>query len=93
MEIVLLEFVLKTASDAVKSQLGQDIILFFLAWFIVRGTVKGHLEKIERGLQLVADNVNSLRGSIEGHNDRIVKIETDIKNLNGKVDGLAKTKE
>lgn len=93
MEVVLLEFVLKTASEAFKSDLGQKIIVFILAWWIVKGTIKGHLNKIESGLQLVATNVNSLKDSIEGHNDRIVKIETDIKHLNGKMDDLVKPKE
>jgi archaellum component FlaC len=59
---------------------------------MVKGTIKKHLEKIESGLQLVATNVNSLKDSIEGHNDRIVKIETDIKHLNGKVDNLVGSK-
>ena len=92
MEVILLEFVLKAASDAFKSDLGQKIFVFLLAWYIVKGTIKKHLEKIESGLQLVASNVNSLKDSIEGHNDRIVKIETDIKHLNGKVDNLVGSK-
>jgi hypothetical protein len=93
MEVILLEFVLKGFSEAFKSDLGQKIFVFLLAWYIVKGTLKSHMNKIESGLQLVATNVNSLKDSIEGHNDRIVKIETDIKHLNGKVDGLTKTKE
>ena len=92
MEVILLEFVLKAASDAFKSDLGQKIFVYLLAWYMVKGTIKKHLEKIESGLQLVATNVNSLKDSIEGHNDRIVKIETDIKHLNGKVDNLVGSK-
>ena len=93
MDAILLEFVLKSASEAIKSDLGQKILVFLVAWWMVKGTIKRHLEKIEEGLQLVATNVNSLKDSIDGHNARIVKIETDLKKLNGKVFDLAKGKE
>ena len=93
MEAVLLEYALRGASETIKSDLGQKIIVFFFAWWMVKGTIKGHLNKIESGLQLVATNVNSLKDSIEGHNDRIVKVETDIKHLHGKVDSFTKPKE
>jgi hypothetical protein len=97
MDAVLLEFALKGLSDAIKSDIGRQLIVFFFAWWIIKGTISKHFSKIEEGLNSVASNVSSLKdtmASIEtNHNTRIVKVENGLEKLNSKVADLAKPKE
>lgn len=55
-----MEFLMGFLGEAAKTDFGQKVILFMLAWSVVKRTVRQHLEKIEKGLAEVATSVQDL---------------------------------
>ena len=91
---IILELVLRGAGEAFKSDLGQKVFIFLMAWWVVKGTIKGHFEKIETGLNSVAQNVNMLKETMEGieqsHSVRICKLESVVDQLKIQINNIEK---
>jgi len=89
MEFTGYEFLIEVLGDAARADLSQKVFVFTIAWTIVRKTIKGHLEKIETGLNSVAKSVQDLNAAMvrleSNHENRIVKLEKEFDHINSKI--------
>lgn len=78
-----MELILGFLGDAAKTDFGQKVLLFFMAWTIVKKTVAQHLEKIEMGLSDVARSVEQLNQAMTemkvSHDARLTRLEQNQK--------------
>lgn len=71
--------------------IGPDTAKFLLAWFMVKGTIKGHLSSIEGSLKSITSKIGDLKDSMEkmetAYASRLDNLETEVRNLKEKDDG------
>ena len=71
--------------------IGPDTAKFLLAWFMVKGTIKGHLSSIEGSLKSITSKIGDLKDSMEkmetAHARRLDNLEIEVKSLKEKDDG------
>lgn len=65
--------------------IGPDMGKFLLAWFIVKGTIKGHFKAVEDGLTSLTSGVKELKIAVESmelaHTRRLDNLELEVRNL------------
>ena len=66
-------------SDAAKSSLVQNLIVFGIMWRVIKKTVATHFDKIENSLNSISVSLERLR--VE-HGSRIDRLEKTITNNN-----------
>lgn len=76
-------------TDVGKTDLSQNLLSFFIAWRIVRKTIKAHMTAVETSLKNVADNVSRLESALlnieTNHANRISALEITTKTLTDEV--------
>lgn len=96
MEDMLLEFAKTGLSEAMKNGIGEKVILFLIAWRMVKKSMQEEIKKITDGVKGVADNVRDLKDEMTKveltHSSRIGNLETSFRTLNEEVQ-ILKTKE
>ncbi len=65
--------------------IGPDTAKFLLAWFMVKGTIKGHFSSVETSLKALTSKIGDLKDSMEkmetAHARRLDNLETEVKSL------------